>query len=81
MPTIIQAIQPVTEFPNQYMSPFGSDGIIPLYSSIPINNNTNGSCLPCVVCGNSNIRRQIISSQAQNVETTLANGVSVAVGT
>jgi hypothetical protein len=81
MPTIEQASVPVTEFPNQYMSPFGNDGIIPLYSSIPINNNNDGSCLPCVVCGNSMIRRQIISQQAQNLQTTLANGVSLAVGT
>jgi hypothetical protein len=81
MPTIQQASVPVTEFPNQYMSPFGNDGVIPMYSSIPINTNNDGTCLPCVVCGNSNIRRQIIAQQSQNLQSTLANGISLAVGT
>ncbi len=81
MPTIQQASVPVTEFPNQYMSPFGNDGVIPLYSSIPLNTPTDANCLPCMVCGNSTIRRQIISQQAKNLESTLANGVSLAVGT
>lgn len=81
MPTIQQASVPVTEFPNQYMSPFGNDGVIPLYSSIPLNTLTDPDCLPCMVCGNSTIRRQIISQQAENLQSTLANGVSLAVGT
>jgi len=81
MPTIEQASVPVTEFPNQYMSPFGNDGIIPLYSSIPLNAPTEPDCLPCVVCGNSNIRRKIISQQSLNVQTALANSVNIAVGT
>jgi len=81
MPTIQQASVPVTEFPNLYMSPFGNDGVIPLYSSIPINAPSDADCLPCVVCGNSTVRRQIISQQAQNLQSTLANGVEVAVGT
>ena len=81
MPTIQQASVPVTEFPNLYMSPFGNDGVIPLYSSIPLNTATDPDCLPCMVCGNSVVRRQIISQQAQNLQSTLANGVEVAVGT
>jgi hypothetical protein len=81
MPTIQQASVPVTEFPNQYMSPFGNDGVIPLYSSIPIETPIDPECLPCVVCGNSNIRREIISRQSQNLQSTLANGIQIAVGT
>jgi hypothetical protein len=81
MPTIEQASVPVTDFPNQYMSPFGNDGIIPLYSSIPLNAPAEPDCLPCVVCGNSNIRRKIISQQSVNLQTTLANSVNIAVGT
>jgi len=81
MPTIQQASVPVTEFPNLYMSPFGNDGVIPLYSSIPINTPSDPDCLPCMVCGNSVVRRQVISQQSQNLQSTLANGVQVAVGT
>jgi hypothetical protein len=74
MPTIAQASEPITEFPNLYMSPFGSDGIIPLYSSIPIK-TTNNSCLPCVVCGNSNTRKQIIlfAASTPNSNNTINN--------
>jgi len=81
MPTIQQASVPVTEFPNLYMSPFGNDGVIPLYSSIPLNIPSDPDCLPCMVCGNSVVRRQIISHQAENLQSTLAKGVQVAVGT
>jgi len=81
MPTIQQASVPVTDFPNIYMSPFGNEGVIPLYSSIPINATNDADCLPCVVCGNSITRRQIISQQAQNFQSPLANSVEVAVGT
>ena len=81
MPTISQAATPVTDFPNLYMSLFGNDGVIPLYSSIPIDSNTSGDCLPCVVCGNSSVRQQIISQQANTNQSLLANGVNVAIGT
>ena len=80
MPSIITASQPISVFPNLYISPYGNDGVIPLYSSIPISYQTNGECLPCVLCGNSVIRQQVISQEAQNLQPTLANGVQIAVG-
>lgn len=63
MPTIEQASIPVTEFPNQFASPFGNDGVVPLYSSVPLRSPVSG-CLPCVVCGNSSVRNQAVSSLA-----------------
>jgi hypothetical protein len=81
MPTIQQASVPVTEFPNLYVSPFGNDGVIPLYSSVPMNTPVNSNCLPCVICGNSVTRKQIIAEQSQSVQSAIANGVNVAVGT
>ncbi len=66
MPTIAQLSEPVSVFPSVYISPFGNDGVIPLYSSIPLNNNTSGQCLPCVVCGNSKTRAEVISEEAQS---------------
>jgi len=80
MPSIITASKPISSFPNLFISPYGNDGIIPLYSSIPISEQTTGDCLPCVLCGNSVVRGEVISQQAINVEPTLANGVRVAVG-
>jgi hypothetical protein len=80
MPSIITASQPISVFPNLYISPYGNDGVIPLYSSIPISYQTSGECLPCVLCGNSVIRQQVISQEAQNLQPTLANGVQIAVG-
>ena len=80
MPSIITASKPISSFPNLFVSPYGNDGIIPLYSSIPIANQTNADCLPCVLCGNSVVRSEVISQQAINTELTLANGVNVAVG-
>jgi len=64
MPTIVQASEKVVSFPNLYASPFGNDGIIPLYSSIPIESNNTNDCLPCVVCSNSVTRHQIILQQS-----------------
>jgi len=81
MPTITQASVQVTEFPNQYMSPFGNDGVIPMYSSIPLSGSNNTNCLPCVVCGNSVVRNEIVQIQSQNLQSTIANGVNIAVGT
>jgi hypothetical protein len=67
MPSITTASEPVTEFPNKYVSPYGNDGIIPLYSSIPIlEYQGTTSCLPCVVCGKSSVRQEINSSQSLN---------------
>ena len=83
MPTIVQASIPVTDFPNLFISPFGNDGIIPLYSSIPFtSNNTKGSCLPCVVCGNSITRNNVISIEANNLaKSNQPNSISIAIGT
>jgi len=64
MPCIITASEPISSFPNLYISPYGNDGIIPLYSSIPIAYETAGECLPCVLCGNSPTRHQIISNES-----------------
>jgi len=80
MPSIITASEPISSFPNLYISPYGNDGVIPLYSSIPIAYEIAGGCLPCVLCGNSVIRQQVISHEAQNLQPTLANGVQIAVG-
>jgi hypothetical protein len=81
MPSIETASQPVTSFPNMYSSPYGNDGVIPLYSSIPINNLTTGECLPCVLCGNSSLRSQFIAGTIDQLNYVLPNNVSVAVGT
>lgn len=80
MPSITTASQQITYFPNLYISPFGNDGVIPLYSSIPIATKTTDGCLPCVLCGNSVIRGHVVSQGAANIQPTLANGVQVAIG-
>jgi len=69
MPSIQTASKQVTSFPNEYVSPFGNDLIIPLYSSVPLKSPVSGF-LPCVVCGNSILRNEIISS-ASNFKTGL----------
>ena len=81
MPTIAQASVPVTSFPNLYLSPYGNDGVIPLYSSIPLQYQTSGDCLPCVLCGNSLVRQNVISQTGQQYATTQKTGVQLAVGT
>jgi hypothetical protein len=76
MPSIATAATPITDFPNKYISPYGNDGVIPLYSSIPIYNTpTNSTCLPCVVCGNSETRGEINTSQAISYEINKKTGV------
>jgi len=80
MPTIAQASIPVTKFANTYMSPYGNDGVIPLYSSIPINYQTSGDCLPCVLCGNSITRQNTISQTATTLQPTTPTGIQLAVG-
>jgi len=80
MPSIIGASQQVKSFPNQFVSPFGNDGVIPFYSSLPLKSSSEG-CLDCVVCGNSLQRSDIISnapngfsfSEPKVVLTTLEN--------
>jgi hypothetical protein len=80
MPSITTASKQITYFPNLYISPYGNDGVIPLYSSIPIPTKTSGNCLPCVLCGNSVIRGQVVSQESTNLQPTLENGVQIAVG-
>jgi hypothetical protein len=76
MPSILTAATPITEFPNKYISPYGNDGVIPLYSSIPIYNTpTNSNCLPCVICGNSRTRSEINTTQSIGYETNNKTGV------
>jgi hypothetical protein len=76
MPSILTAATPITEFPNKYISPYGNDGVIPVYSSIPIYNTpTNSICLPCVICGNSMTRREINTTQSIGYETINKTGV------
>ena len=65
MPSIQTASIPVTSFPNEFVSPWGNDEVIPLYSSVPLRSPVVG-CLPCVVCGNSVIRSQAISNVSFN---------------
>lgn len=82
MPSILKSAEKVEKFPNLYISPFGNDGVIPLYSSIPLNlTNNNGECLPCVACGNSITRQQIIAQQSLAFRQLQDNNISVAVGT
>ena len=61
MPTIQDANTKITSFPNKFVSPFGNEAITPLYSSVPLESPVEG-CLPCIVCGSSPIRDQIISN-------------------
>lgn len=60
MPNITEASVAVTSFPNRFVSPFGNEGVIPFYSSIPLGSPAEG-CLACVVCGNSTVRSRVIA--------------------
>jgi len=64
MPSIKSASTTVSVFPNQFVSPYGNDGVIPLYSSIPLQSGLGPDCVPCVVCGNSTKRAQVIAYEA-----------------
>lgn len=76
MPSIATAAIPITDFPNKYISPYGNDGIIPLYSSIPILSSSEATgCLPCVICGNSSSRKEINEAEALSFKEETANGV------
>lgn len=78
MPSIVDSSTPVTYFPNLFISPFGNDGVIPLYSSIPLTNPPSGTCLPCVMCGNSTTRQQVLEQEANALQPSLSNGINVA---
>lgn len=72
MPTIADASVAVTSYPNKFVSPYGNDGVVPLYSSMPLKSPAEG-CLDCVVCGNSIVRNEIIANSSQR--GTAVNGV------
>lgn len=61
MPSIQTASVPVTLFPERFSSPFENEDLIPLYSSVPLASPVVG-CLPCAVCGTSEVRNQVITS-------------------
>lgn len=82
MPSIVDASVTVTEFPNRFVSPFGDDPVVPLYSSVPIPIDTQ-NCLPCVVCGNYANRNRVIQQQAEKFKgyiPTELSGNEVSVG-
>ena len=82
MPSIIDASVKVTSFPNRFVSPFGDDPVVPLYSSTPITLDDQ-HCLPCVVCGNFATRNKAIQEQAErfkNYEPSSLYGNEVSVG-
>lgn len=62
-------------YPNLFMSPFGNDGVIPVYSSIPIVADGSGACLPCVVCGNSTRTLEIVSIEASRLQSEFDTGI------
>jgi hypothetical protein len=64
MPSIATASTSVPYYPNEYSSPYGNDQIVPLYSSVPLKSPVTG-CLPCVVCGDSIVRNEIIANSSQ----------------
>ena len=77
MPSIQTSSVAVSVFPNLFVSPFGNDGVIPLYSSIPIDGRTGTNCLPCVVCGNSNVRAQVVLSEAAAIPASVDDSVRI----
>jgi len=81
MPSIIDASVKVTNFPNRFVSPFGDDPVVPLYSSVPIPIGEN--CMPCVVCGNFSERNKVIQQQAEKFKgysPTELTGNEISVG-
>ena len=77
MPSIQTSSVPVSRFPNLFVSPFGNDGVIPLYSSIPLNERTGSNCLPCVVCGNSNVRAQVVFAESILIPAAVDDSVRI----
>ena len=77
MPSIIDASSPVTEFPNQFVSPYGNDRLVPLYASLPLFGVKDG-CLPCVVCGNSIVRNEVILNSSTQGSSFGATTVTLA---
>lgn len=82
MPSILTATKEVTNFPNKFISPFGDDPIVPIYSSIPFTTNQN-NCLPCAVCGSNFERNNILKAQAEkfaNYTQNISNMDDISVG-
>jgi hypothetical protein len=82
MPSIITATKEVTSFPNKFISPFGDDPVVPIYSSIPFTTSQN-NCLPCAICGSNSTRNNILKTQADkfaNYTQTIANPDDILVG-
>lgn len=77
MPSIDDATKKIESYPNLFISPFGNDGSIQLYSSIPFGNQNNIECLPCVVCGTSENRFAEINDAALEAASTDKNGVVI----
>jgi hypothetical protein len=70
MPSIAEASLLVTSYPKEFSSPYGNDQLVPLYSSVPLNSPVAG-CLPCLVCGTSITRHEIIA-EAGNTDSSKA---------
>lgn len=82
MPSITTSTKEVTNFPNKFISPFGDDPVVPLYSSIPFTTGQN-NCLPCAICGSNSTRNNILKAQADrfaNYTQTIANPDDILVG-
>jgi len=81
MPSIFTSTKEITNFPNKFISPFGDDPIVPLFSSIPF--KTESDCLPCAICGNNSTRNNILKTQAEkfsNYNQNKIDGEDVSVG-
>lgn len=82
MPSIFTSTKEITNFPNKFISPFGDDPIVPIYSSIPFSNNQS-NCLPCAICGNNSTRNKILKTQAEkfsNYNQSEINKSDISVG-
>lgn len=77
MPSIETASEPVSSFPNVFISPYGNDGVIQLYSSVPFSTKNSTQCLPCVMCGNSTVRANLLESESYRLQPVLPNGTQL----
>ena len=68
MPSITSSKLDATNFPNKFISPFGDDPVVPIYSSIPFSTGQN-NCLPCAICGSSFDRQIILKAEAERFNT------------
>jgi len=68
MPSITTSKLDTTNFPNKFISPFGDDPVVPIYSSIPFSTGQN-NCLPCAICGSNFDRQIIIKAEAERFNT------------